>query len=442
MYTIFSMRVKEVKIFIPEYIPMQNKGEEAILRGYESILEEGLPANVVIKWGILDDVDTIKIVENITIFPRNWIENSKWPSKYYRYNRILWDFLYILGIEGKISHVSKVSKYKELADFWNSMDMLIVGHDGYFKPACGIFLLKAKKAGKKAGILGSGFYPLKYGTWRERIQRNIYAKTMAQADFSVFREKTAYNYMKTISKHVNPLPLLSPDPAFVMKPAEDTLVQKILNQYDWYRSMGVLGKLFIGVTVCQNDVHILPFKNSISWNADMSSYWKYLAHIFDMFIDSTKESLVFLPHSIVPGKNDDVKNAYNVIQHMKRKDKCHVLEEDLPAASLKGIIKHCDFLIGQRTHSLIGSSGVCTPAVALTSTKDGRTHEILEDFAGFKDNIIDIDILSSDEAGKIIIKCFNSRKEIKERQCKQYEIIKKQSKDVVDLVRSTLDSIL
>ncbi|WP_164714190.1 polysaccharide pyruvyl transferase family protein [Chitinophaga rhizosphaerae] len=404
---------------------MQNKGEEAILRGYESMIHASYPGQYELTWGILDDTPTVKTVGNVTIFPRRWVENSVWPSKYYRYNRVIWDFLYAIGLEGKIRNMHTSNPdMKQLADFWRDMDLMIVGHDGYFKPASAMLLIKAQREGKRSGILGSGFYHLPAGGWREKIQRKVYSQCMAVADFAVFRESTPYKYMKALAPAGSVDAVLAPDPAFLMAPAAPAIVQEVLGKYNWYTSLRRANRPFIGATVCQNDIHTMPFMQK--WNSDMEGYWKYLAGIFDDFIEKTGEQVIFLPHSIVPGKNDDVENARIVISNMRHAASCIVMEDDLPATTLKGIICQLDFLIGQRTHSLIGSVGVQTAAVAITSSRDGRTHEILKDFAGFSENIINIDEVPAQKAGEIAIQNYQNRVKLKEEVTRHYQQIREQ----------------
>ena len=58
-----------VNILIADYVPIANKGEEAIVRGIEDMLSEGRPVAL----GLFDDVPQVTQRGNITIFPREWI---------------------------------------------------------------------------------------------------------------------------------------------------------------------------------------------------------------------------------------------------------------------------------------------------------------------------------------------------------------------------------
>ena len=80
-----------------------------------------------------------------------------------------------------------------------------------------------------------------------------------------------------------------------------------------------------------------------------------------------------------------------------------VLDEDLSARDLKSIIKQCDFFIGQRRHSLIGTVSAETPFVALTGSGDRGTHDIISEMCGFKDQMIDMDKFSPSQAAAEIL---------------------------------------
>ncbi len=87
--------------------------------------------------------------------------------------------------------------------------------------------------------------------------------------------------------------------------------------------------------------------------------------------------MLFLPHS-VETDGSDIVAAQHVIEQMKATAAdCAILEQDCGPRLLKSIIGQCDFLVGERTHSLIGSVSVGTPFAAMTNRQDTRTHGII-----------------------------------------------------------------
>ena len=56
-------------ILVADYVPIANKGEEAIVRGIEDLLSDGRPVAL----GLFDNVSEVTQKGNITVFPKDWI---------------------------------------------------------------------------------------------------------------------------------------------------------------------------------------------------------------------------------------------------------------------------------------------------------------------------------------------------------------------------------
>jgi len=56
-------------VLVADYVPLANKGEEAIIRGIEDLLRDDRP----VKIGLFDNVDEITHHDNIIVFPRDWV---------------------------------------------------------------------------------------------------------------------------------------------------------------------------------------------------------------------------------------------------------------------------------------------------------------------------------------------------------------------------------
>ena len=102
--------------------------------------------------------------------------------------------------------------------------------------------------------------------------------------------------------------------------------------------------------------------------------------------------MLFLPHS-VEETGSDIVAARHVAEQMKATpDDYAILEQDCGARLLKSIVRECDFLVGERTHSLIGSVSVGTPFAAMTNRQDTRTHGIIGRMCRCEPQIIDMDV--------------------------------------------------
>jgi polysaccharide pyruvyl transferase WcaK-like protein len=59
-----------------------------------------------------------------------------------------------------------------------------------------------------------------------------------------------------------------------------------------------------------------------------------------------------------------------------------LLQSELSARELKGLIGQADFLVAERIHSIIGSTGVATPFLFLGSRTDARVSGIIVEMLG------------------------------------------------------------
>ena len=71
------------------------------------------------------------------------------------------------------------------------------------------------------------------------------------------------------------------------------------------------------------------------------------------------------------------RDVFNGISNTK--DRVTVIDTMYSASELKGVIKACDFVLGERAHALISAVSVATPCVALTTEEDFRMPAVLRD---------------------------------------------------------------
>lgn len=398
-------------ILVADYVPLANKGEEAIIRGIEDILSDGRPVEL----GLFDNVQEITRQNNITVFPRNWVlraeGNIRLSSRQRFFSQVLISLQMRGGIYSKLNNLvsSPDPKYGPLQDFFNRADYVVVGHNGIFGPeSCGVIHL-ARKAGKCTGILGSGSGIGRVG---KIYKGRLYRRALDESDFCVFREHYALKTMKQISRTPDKL-ILAPDPAFAMRPAESMTAHKILQNYKSYRNALNAGKKIVGATVLETGLVYSGFMPELKGKAKIQAHAKYLANVFDALIKERNAFVLFLPHSIERHSSDIA-----AAQHIAAAMTCGVedyaiLDQDCDARVLKSIIGECDFLVGERLHSIIGSIGMTTPFVALTNRTDSRAHGIIGDMCQCREQIVDMDVLNEKAAKQKTLSFFDRRESVK-----------------------------
>ena len=393
-------------ILIADYVPITNKGEEAIVRGIEDMLSEGRPVAL----GLFDHVAQVTQRENITIFPREWIFRFEGNSALTGGRRILLQARIAielrLGIHGPLKNLTDAGaeEHRPLQGFFRRAEYVLVGHDGVFcVESCGIIHL-AKKLGKRVGILGAST-----GIAAGRLYKaGLYRQAMEESDFCVFREKYSCENMKRVCRDPRKL-VVAPDPAFAMRPAPPEAAREILERCEPYRRARANNRPIVAVTALEKGRVYGGFRPDLQGPAKQQAHAQYLAAVLDALIEKHHAFVLFLPHSVEKAGNDIVA-ARHVVERMKTgADDSAALEQDCPARLLKSIIRECDFLVGERTHSLIGSVSVGTPFAAMTNRRDTRTHGIIGDMCGCEEQIVDMDIMDDQGASLKTLGLFEAR---------------------------------
>lgn len=430
------MTDKPIYILIADYVPLANKGEEAIVRGVADMLAGDRP----VRMGVFDNVRKVEDVDGITVFPVKSIFRQAGlltAGAKHSLGAVMISMQMRLGIYSALKNLisSPNPRHKELQDFFDKAEYVLVGHDGAFcVESCGVIHL-ARKSGKKTGILGMsggiGRVGRIYKAW-------LYRRALDESDFCVFREETSQKSMQRISSDPEKL-LLAPDPAFAMRPEAAQLARDILGSYESCNKAQSSGSTVIAATVLEKGRVFNDFMPDANLDTKRAVHAEYLAQIFDALIKQRGAFVVFLPHSI-EGDGNDVEAARNVVAKMNSgPDTYTIMDKNLSARTLKSVIRECDFLVGQRTHSLIGSISVGTPFLGLSNTRDSRTHGIVGAMCRCEDQIVDMDITDSVQATAKALEVFDERASIKKSLEHTRKAIAERLAEVADLVKSPRD---
>jgi polysaccharide pyruvyl transferase WcaK-like protein len=393
-------------ILVADYVPIANKGEEAIVRGMEDMLSGGRSVAL----GLFDNVPQVTQRDNITIFPRAWLFRLEGNSALSGRGRILLQAAIAaqlrLGAYGRLKNLTGAgaAECRPLQEFFDRARYVLVGHDGVFSvESCGIIHL-AKRHGKRAGILGAST-----GIAGGRLYKAaLYRRAMDESDFCIFREKHSRDSMAQVCRDPGKL-VVGPDPAFAMRPAEPGKAREVLESYELHRRAKEAARPIVAVTALEKGRVYASFRPDLRGPAKQQAHAGYLATLLDPLVEKHRAFILFLPHSL-EADGSDVLAARHVVGRMKSgPDDSLILDRDCGPRLLKSIIAQCDFLIGERTHSLIGAVSVGTPFVALTNRQDTRTHGIIGDMCRCGDCIIDMAAGGEEAAPLKVLRLFDTR---------------------------------
>ncbi len=393
-------------ILIADYVPLANKGEEAIVRGIGDMLSDGRPVAL----GLFDNVPELTRQDNITIFPRHWLFRFEGRAGLSAGARVFLQAAIALqlrvGIHSRLRNLTDggASMYRPLQDFFARAEYVLVGHDGVFcVESCGIIRI-ARQHGKRTGILGASS-----GIGAGRLYKaGLYRKALEESDFCVFRERTSCESMKQISDQPEKL-TVGPDPAFALRPAEAQESLAVLDRCEGARRARADQRAIVAVTALEKGRVFADFRPELQGHAKRQAHAKYLAAILDALVEEHRVFVLFLPHSTEADASDIVAARHIVEQMQAGADHFAIVEEDCSARLLKSIIGQCDFLVGQRTHSLIAGVSMGTPFAALTNRRDTRTHGIIGAMCRCESQIVDMDVLDAPAATGKVLDLFESR---------------------------------
>jgi len=296
-----------------------------------------------------------------------------------------------------------------LKEFINA-DLIIIGHDGCLLVELFWFVLSANILHIPIAIYGVGMVRS-----LDRLKSFYYRKMLkyafSQTIFSSVRSSGAVQYLLSNDiSHENFF--LFPDPAILMEPAPEYKVNALIAKENIPNSTDI--PLF-GIIPVKGGV---VFQNSFSGEKDKGKknekrvdLW---AELIIFLMNNTNAHFVFIPHCIGPTPgNDDRQTAGEIADKLSKfKNRVSLVTNEYSAQELKGLMGRCDFVLGERTHALLGSLSLPTPCMALTVKEDGRMHSIVKEmFKRPTYNLNDPDIA---DLQQIVLGEWNNRAKIKE----------------------------
>ena len=419
-----------MKIFIADFLPIKNKGEEALLRGIQSLYEEKFQENI--EFFVFGPSDTIVKEDNITSFPVNWCYPMyKTPQKFIGrlglVRKLICSLLFRVGI---FLYVQNITKHQEVIEALRISDVILLAHNGFYNTFCAGLGLLLKKLGFHYSVPGTGFMPLsKYGFVTSKLDYSFFD----YSSLNVLREQTCYEYLQGLkmSKEL----FLFPDMAFYCESNESETEQgkKLLKKY----GIGLDNtKLYIGLTMCENSI---SFHGSFLGSKSKSDdHRKFIACLLDNITRQLNCNFIFIPHCIEDGPGNDLVIAEDIRSRMTFKEEVLIIHEDLPVNVLRPFIQSLDFMIGERTHSIINSTSMCTPYFMLTSSLDFRSHDIIGKGVGLPNQVINLDNPDIEVITNRILEGITNRVKIKQYLSDYKSTIAKSRKQLLSILPATV----
>ncbi len=395
---------KLYNIFIPELVPLDNKGEEAIVRGIADVLfPEG---NCEIH--LLDEVDEYRYFDGIHVYPVKWFI-SPWLNREFGLG-LTWEKLRDSGfsivrnllhkcwpswVRRKCSALRKTSKIlkrlengcapqnkkEEALGQILSCGYIVAGHDGALDDRVCQVIDVFLSLGKRFGVFGVEF-PMAF---KSKDIVEVKKAVLERAEFFYCRTEASHRVTQKYFPNVHSEVLA--DPAFGMIPSRIEVVEEIVVRNgltDFFKKPVVM------CTSCEPPPISRYCFESISAPAlKLSAHRDLYAALIKHVSEKYDENILFLPHAIGPGKAlDDRVIARDILTRSGLpEERARLLPEQLSGKELKGLIGQADMLIAERIHSMIGAVGVNTPFLCMGSKTDRRIEGIICGMLSLGDNV-------------------------------------------------------
>ena len=377
-----------LKVAIHEPIPSLNKGEAAILGG------------------ILEALTLCGEVDLTVYSPPRWLADD--ARNYLGACRVatgadLCDFgnafsdspvergrFYLIRLWAKLVAVAFVSRFsKRLANrlagddgFFKAFidaDVILASHDGMLGYGCFFPAMAAAAMGKPHVLFGGGHD----GGHREGFKARLMLQyAVNRAALCTVRDEGTQNYLVANGVSVERAKLF-PDPAVLLRPCSPERARQILV------AEGVpepaVGSVFALIPVEGGIVARQSFSDAKSSSDRRARRVELWTSLVDYLIEATDAHFVFLPHCTGPIVGNDDRRMNRAIYEAlrpQRQRRVTLIDNEYSASDLKGVMGLSQFVLGERTHALIGALSAGTPAMALTVIKDRRMHDIVHGMFG------------------------------------------------------------
>jgi len=371
---------------IPESIPTRNRGEAAILEGIRESLSLCGDYELAVfsppsrseddreyadgRYQVLNGLDLFDVENKDLGFPHSHGR----LHFFWRWGMLLIFSMVYRLLGRRASFLFKDPLLRAFAD----ADLVLAGHDGALTPDH-FYLALSLRIMKTSLALYGGSHGME-GRQKVRIRKYL-QYLIKSALLCTVRDQRAKDVFSA-----NDVPAdrvyVFPDPAVLLKPCEEARTRQIL------QAEGIPGPEEVPL------YGLIPVRGGIVARTSFSSekdperkhelrvgLWR---EIVTHLLETTDAHFVFLPHCTGPvSGNDDRRMNRDVYDAISvDRQRLTVVDTMYNASELKGIMKLCDFVLGERTHALIGAVSVGTPCVALTTEEDLRMHCIIRDSFG------------------------------------------------------------
>jgi polysaccharide pyruvyl transferase WcaK-like protein len=392
-------------LLVPEYVPLKNRGEEAIIRGIMDVLFPN--GNCEIHLFEMER-EEYSFQDGIHVYPGNWFF-SPWLAREFGLGAS-WEKIRDSACSLTRNGLHKLwpgwvkrwcrplsvtaGQMKDLANGHCPVDQkghqllrlldcdyVVAGHDGALdERVCHVIDLMAG-LGKACGVFGIDYRP----SFRSKAIVEVKRKTLRRCEFFYCRTAGSLEIVNRYLPDVHAE--LLPDPAFGMSPAPEEAVDRVIAQEG---IEAFFSRPVVMCTCCEpSPIARFCFEDVKQPHMKLICHRQLFADLIDYIVREYDVNVLFLPHSLGPGMAlDDRRVASDILRRSGLPlERARLLTTECSARELKGLLKRAELLVAERIHSMIGATGVHTAFLCLGSRTDRRIHGIIEEMCGMTDAV-------------------------------------------------------
>jgi len=211
------------------------------------------------------------------------------------------------------------------------------------------YILLGKLLRKRFVMYSQAMGPLK-SRWVRLLARLFLRK----ADLIIVRGERTRDYLQEvgIEKQVH----VCADVAFLLQQAPAERVGEIMSDESIQREEG---KLVIGVSV-----NARIYERCDPLGSD-NTYVALMAKLADYLVEKLRAKVVFIPYEVSTKRYDDRSVAREIFKIAESKHGIRLIENEYSAEESKALIGNFDLFVGCRFHSIVASTSVIVPTIAI-----------------------------------------------------------------------------
>lgn len=251
-----------------------------------------------------------------------------------------------------------------------------------------------------------------------------------RADLIIVREALTEHYLKSIGVNKKVPIHVAADCAFLLEPTPKERLHEIMILEGIRKEEE---NLLVGLSVSELE------KKASKNNNQCNTYIRLMAQVINYLVLEMNAKVIFVPHVMFPLKwgDDDRSIAREIVQALKTRRKCLLIEHEYTPNELKGIIGQCDLFIGSRMHANIAALSMHVPTIAIGWSY--KYYGIMQRL-GLEEYVCDFSTVTFEELRVKINKIWSKRNEIQKQLIFKTMEEEKSALYAITLVRDLIKS--